>query len=83
MYIFGNRFKSCISGSRENGAVGAMPIMRPNITKGGAIFTRDAMLARYMLWSDCPSLCHKLVFYQNRNINIGSRIQRQTIAQGL
>jgi len=45
---------------------------------------RDAMLARYMLWSCvCLSVCLSQVGVLLKRRNIGSRKQHRTIAQGL
>jgi len=45
---------------------------------------RDAMLARYMLWSCvCLSVCLSQVGVLLKRRNIGSRKQHRTIVQGL
>jgi len=68
-------------------AARCLSVKRCSIYRNGwNVLPRDAMLARYAVIM-CPSvrlsLCHKSEFYIQWWLNLGSRKQRRTIAQGL
>jgi len=55
------------------------------ISDSDRFLPRDAVLARYVLWSCvCPSVCHKsgVLSKISKRLNVGSCKQRRTIAQG-